>query len=167
MSEVHPHSFTVQLYSLYPLADAHLSLPPLGSQPNLNVNPFFEFQFSMWYFYLSYVFTSVLWCAFIPSIAGSVFCLHYPLCWSSMGCNNRPNCGLPGQSDPLDKIWPHDALVSVPFTLSRQNHTNPQTKWAAKMETISIHTGVLHTRTGVLNTLLLTVPFRLLLMVHA
>lgn len=45
------------------------------------------------------------------SLAGSIQCLHYPVCGTSLGCYHRPHCGIPGQPDTVDQIWEDDAMV--------------------------------------------------------
>lgn len=46
-----------------------------------------------------------------PAAGGCFLCLHHPVCWTSMGCHHGPHGGILHQQNPLDPLWPPDALV--------------------------------------------------------
>lgn len=50
--------------------------------------------------------------------AGSLLCIHHPVCGPSVGCRNGPHGGLSGLPKPVDTFWTHAALVgSTPSCL--------------------------------------------------
>lgn len=54
----------------------------------------------------------------VPPPAGGCFlCLHHPVCWTSMGCHHGPHGGILHQQNPLDPLWPPDALVRAGISL--------------------------------------------------
>ena len=59
--------------------------------------------------------TVALICVSSPFVAGSLLCLHHPVCWPSMGCHYRPHSGLPGLPKPMDTFRTDAALVRLVF----------------------------------------------------